>query len=134
MELDMTLAHGSQPAPATSPNTDPGSPSSSPKAQAIRDACRDGNLLSLVALAASQGGLLTDELRTLACKRSNIQSYDFPGLGIGHEENILQHLTAFANHRAAYTGVCFDGGALQRQRGLEATLTPSRRRASQIGC
>jgi hypothetical protein len=82
MELDMTPAHcsSSHSVPATSPNADPGLASSSPKAQAIRDACNDGNILSLVALAASQGGLLTDQLRTLACKRSNIQSYDFAEL------------------------------------------------------
>jgi hypothetical protein len=40
----------------------------SPKASAIQEACEAADIKTLVALAASEGGLLTDELRQIACK------------------------------------------------------------------
>ena len=44
----------------------------SSKASAIQQACNAADIKTLVALAFSEGGLLTDELRQLACKLPQI--------------------------------------------------------------
>jgi hypothetical protein len=46
----------------------------SSKADDIRNACRDTDIPSLVTLATTDGGLLHDELRTIACMYLNSPS------------------------------------------------------------
>lgn len=65
--LNQISCQASQTNPPASTNT-PESNTDGPKRNAIVQSCEEKNVNSLISLATSEGGLLHDDLRKLACR------------------------------------------------------------------